>query len=140
VKRKLVSIIIGSLLCLALLVPLIPVQPAQSAEVTLEVLNPKGNIEPLKLQYLAERVDTLAGKKIYLYFYSKDAGTDGLNMRGSIVNLLQEKYGTYNAATNPNGVNCITALNKSGVDYHDSIENYDLMARQCDVAILGVAN
>jgi hypothetical protein len=118
--------------------PFIPVQSAQGAEVTLEVLNPKGNIEQMNLQPLAERVGTLEGKKIYVYFYSKD--TNAPNVRTPIVDLLNEKYGVYNAVTRPTGVTVITTLMKSGVDYHDNIANYDTMARQCDAAILGVAN
>ena len=138
-KRKLISVIIGSLLCLVLVFQVLPLQAAKGAEVTLEVLNPKGYIEPLHLTPLAERVDSLAGKKIYLYFYSKDV-SNPLDTRTSISNLLTEKYGTYNATTNPGGVTVITALNKSGVDFHDTIANYDTMARQSDVAVLGVAN
>ena len=138
-KRKLISILIGSLLCLTMVIQLVPAQPADAAEITLEVLNPKGNIENMHLLPLAERVDSLAGKKIYLYFYSKDNSTP-LDTRGGISALLTERYGTYNATTNPTGVTVITALNKSGVDYHDTIANYDTMARQSDAAVLGVAN
>ena len=136
--KKLISIIIGGLLCLALAVQLVPWQTVRGADVTLEVLNPKGNIELMNLQRLAERVSTLEGKKIYLYFYSKDTGTP--DVRSAVSSLLTQKYGTYNANTNPAGVTVITTLNKSSVDYHDTIANYDTMARQCDVAVLGVAN
>jgi len=136
--KKRISTIIGYLLCIVLIAQIVPKQSAHGATVTLEVLNPKGSIEPLYLQPLAERVNTLEGKKIYLYFYSKDTGTP--DVRSAVSNLLTEKYGTYNAATNPTGVTVITALNKSSVDYHDTIANYDTMARQCDVAILGVTN
>ena len=136
VKKKMVSLVIVSVLCMTFMLPV--VQSAQGATVTLEVLNPKGNVELLPLQPLAERVNTLEGKKIYLYFYSKDTGTP--DVRGPIGTLLTERFGTYNANTNPTGVTVITTLNKSGVDYHDTVANYDTMARQCDVAVLGVAN
>ena len=132
-KKKLVSTIIGSLLCLALIVPLIPLQPAQGAEVTLEVLNPKGNVEPIELQPLAERVDTLAGKKIELWFYGKDtAGSiPGCNVRDAIAYFLKEAYPT---------ATIVAPYSKGGVAYNDTIVNYENPARFADVAVLGVAN
>jgi hypothetical protein len=133
-RKKIISIIIGSLLCLAIMAPFIPVQSAQGAEVTLEVLNPKGNIEPMNLQRLAERIDTLDGKKIELWFYSKDTasgGIPGCNVRDAIRYWLEIDYPT---------ATILSSWTKSGVAYHESLTNYEQPARNADAVILGVAN
>ena len=106
-------------------------QPAQGAEVTLEVLNPKGNVELVKLQPLAERVDTLAGKKVGFYFYSKDNSSNSLNVYGAIRYYLAEMFPTAIMGT---------STTKSGVAYHDTLANYETLAKNSDVVVLGVAN
>ena len=133
-KKRTISIIVVGLLCLVILVQALPFNAALGAEETLEILNPKGNIEQLKIQGLSERVDSLEGKRIGLWAYSKDA-TGSLNARAAVAELLQEMYP---ADTGTTIVNYWTA--KGGVAYNEAIASYDQYARDCDVVIMGVAN
>ena len=133
-KKRTISIIVASLLCLVIIFQVIPTNTAQGAEATLEILNPKGNIEPLPIQGLAERVDSLEGKRIGLWSYSKDA-TGSLNTRQAVADLLLELYPAGSGTTI---VNYWTA--KGGVAYNEAIASYDQYARDCDVVIMGVAN
>ena len=58
---------------------------------TLEVLNPRGEVDPPKTLGISPRVTTLAGKRIGLY----DNGKDGFaNFLDVIEQLLEEKYPT----------------------------------------------
>lgn len=61
------------------------------AQVTLEVLNPRGEIEPSKNRGISPRVSDLAGKRIGLYDNGKDGFSDFLDVTES---LLKEKYPT----------------------------------------------
>ena len=130
-KRRLISILVGSLLCAAMIFSLLmPLQPAEAAEVTLTILNPKGNIETVQVPPLAKRVDTLEGKKIGLWFYSKDSSA-GINARSSLVNLLSAEFPT---------ANIFLQHSKGGVWWPEPNQFYESTARESDVTIFGVAN
>ncbi len=60
-----------------------------SAPVILEVLNPRGEIEPPPVSGISARVQTLEGKKIGLYDNGKAGFAEFLN---EIERLLQERY------------------------------------------------
>jgi len=130
VKRKLISILIGSLLCLAIVIQLVPAPPAEAAEVTLTILNPKGNVEQVEIPPLAERVDTLDGKKIGYWFYTKDESA-GINARDSLLNILRQMYPT---------AQLIRAHGKGGVANQETTAIYERTARESDISIFGVAN
>ncbi|UCG65639.1 MAG: hypothetical protein JSW12_00850 [Deltaproteobacteria bacterium] len=61
------------------------------AQVTLEVLNPRGEIEPPKTLGISPRVTDLAGKTIGLYDNGKQGFTAFLDVTEK---LLKEKYPT----------------------------------------------
>ena len=61
------------------------------ATTTLEVLNPRGEVDPPKTLGISPRVATLAGKRIGLYDNGKEGFADFLNV---IEKLLKEKYPT----------------------------------------------
>jgi len=56
---------------------------------TLEVLNPRGEVDPPKTLGISPRVTTLAGKRIGMYDNGKDGFADFLDV---IEQLLEEKY------------------------------------------------
>jgi hypothetical protein len=58
---------------------------------TLEVLNPRGEVDPPKTLGISPRVTTLEGKRIGLYDNGKEGFADFLNV---IEKLLKEKYPT----------------------------------------------
>jgi hypothetical protein len=64
---------------------------ATQQQVTLELLNPKGVIEPPKTLGLAPRVPDLAGKKIALMQNGKPGAT---NLYDALETLLKSKYPT----------------------------------------------
>jgi hypothetical protein len=61
------------------------------ATTTLEVLNPRGEVDPPTTLGISPRVTTLAGKRIGLYDNGKEGFADFLNV---IEKLLKEKYPT----------------------------------------------
>jgi len=61
------------------------------AEVTLEVLNPRGEIVPLPTLVPAPRVTELAGKKIGIFWNGKQGGN---NFWDVIEELLKERFPT----------------------------------------------
>ena len=65
-------------------------RPAYAA-VTLEVLNPRGEIKPLAASAPSPRVTDLAGKKIGIYWNEKSGGN---NFWDEIEGLLKEKFPT----------------------------------------------
>jgi hypothetical protein len=67
-----------------------PIHPAH-AEVTLEVLNPTGEIKPIPALSPAPRIPDLAGKRIGIY-WNRKAGGD--NFWGSVEEQLKEKFPT----------------------------------------------
>jgi hypothetical protein len=101
------------------------VAPAEASPVTLEVLNPRGVIEPPPtLGLSAPRVTDLAGKKIGLYWNGK-VGTDVFFDR--VEQLLKAKYST------------CTILRYSGAfDLGDALAAK--MAKECDTWIYGVGD
>ena len=67
------------------------VAKAVPATTTLEVLNPRGEVDPPKTLGISPRVTTLAGKRIGLYDNGKEGFSDFLNV---IEQLLKDKYPT----------------------------------------------
>jgi hypothetical protein len=88
-KSHVVSLFAATL-ALACAIALSPASPAQGA-VTLEVLNPRGEIVPPPTLAPAPRVADLAGKKIGIYWNHKAGGNLFLDV---IEKLLKEKYPT----------------------------------------------
>jgi hypothetical protein len=85
-KKRINWLLIG----VSLLVTLCWVGPV-AAQVTLEVLNPRGEIEPPPTLAPSTRVTDLAGKKIGLYWNGK-VGTDVFF--DTVEKLLKEKFPT----------------------------------------------
>ena len=81
-KRLLQGMAVGVLLML-------PGVALQAAEVTLEVLNPRGEIPPPPFHAPSERVSALDGKTVGIYWIGK-AGGD--NFWDGIEALLNERY------------------------------------------------
>ena len=88
-KSHVVSLFAATL-ALACAIALSPASPAQGA-VTLEVLNPRGEIMLPPTLAPAPRVADLAGKKIGIYWNHKAGGNLFLDV---IEKLLKEKYPT----------------------------------------------
>ncbi len=102
----------------------VPGPPGEAGPVTLELLNPRGEIEPPLTVGLAPRVTDLAGKKIGLYWNGKE-GTDVFFDR--VQELLEEKSPT------------VTVLRYSGAfDVGDTLAAK--MAEECDTFIYGVGD
>ena len=76
----------GSLLMLSVIAA---AGPARSASVTLEVMNPRGEIPPPPFHAPNPRVGNLDGKKVGIYWIGK-AGGD--NFWDGIEHLLNERY------------------------------------------------
>jgi len=77
------------------------------ATATLEVLNPRGEVDPPKTLGISPRVATLAGKRIGLYDNGKEGFADFLNV---IEKLLKEKYPTTTIVRFNGGFDCGDAL------------------------------
>ncbi len=91
--KKLLKALIG--ICLPALVAVAETgtrqTPAQTSQVTLEVLNPRGDIAPPPFLAPRARVTDLSGKKIGIYWISKPGGN---NFWDVIEELLKAKYPT----------------------------------------------
>ncbi|MEJ2109353.1 MAG: hypothetical protein P8Z37_05460 [Acidobacteriota bacterium] len=77
------------------------------ATTTLEVLNPRGEVDPPKTLGISPRVTTLAGKRIGLYDNGKDGFADFLDV---IEKLLKEKYPTAGIVRFNGGFDCGDAM------------------------------
>ena len=77
------------------------------ATTTLEVLNPRGEVDPPKTMSISPRVTNLAGKRIGLYDNGKDGFADFLDV---IEKLLKEKYPTVTIARFNGGFDCGDAM------------------------------
>ena len=66
----------------------------QSDSVTLEVMNPRSNLDPPPISPITPRVKELAGKKVGIYWLGK-AGGD--NFFDAFEKVLKEKYPTVTA-------------------------------------------
>ena len=75
--------------------------------IQLEVLNPRGEVDPQKTLGISPRVATLAGKKIGLYDNGKDGFADFLDV---IEKLLEEKYPTAVIVRFNGGFDCGDAM------------------------------
>jgi hypothetical protein len=75
--------------------------------IQLEVLNPRGEVNPPKTLGISPRVATLAGKKIGLYDNGKDGFADFLDV---IEKLLEEKYPTAVIVRFNGGFDCGDAM------------------------------
>ena len=131
-KRKKFQALIAIVMCSVMLMALAPI--AQASTVTLEVLNPKGNIELRQVIPLAERVDNLEGLKIGLFWYSKDVSLGGLNTYQGVLQLLQERFPT------STGTQVFQTASKSAVAYNETMALYEGAARSSDAAVFGIAN
>ena len=74
---------------------------------TLEVLNPRGEVDPPKTLGISPRVASLAGKRIGLYDNGKEGFADFLNV---IEKLLKDKYPTATVVRFNGGFDCGDAL------------------------------
>lgn len=98
--------------------------PATAASVTLEVLNPRGEIKPPPTLAPVPRIADLAGKKIGIYWNGKMGGN---NFWDAIEQLLKEKYPT------------ATTVRYSGPFIPgDSLATK--MVKECDTFIYGVGD
>ena len=77
------------------------------ATTTLEVLNPRGEVDPPKTLGISPRVTTLEGKRIGLYDNGKEGFADFLNV---IEKLLKEKYPTATVVRFNGAFDCGDAL------------------------------
>ena len=128
--KKKISLVIAVALCLTLVTPVLNIAHAET--VTLTVLNPKAHIETRPITPLAERLDSLIGKNIGIFPYSKDS-SGAVNWQGSMQTLLAERL----AGT---GSTVITMNAKSAVGWHDPIGVYEGGVRALDAMIFGVQN
>ena len=76
---------------LLFILPCLCVTDSSVAQVTLEVLNPRGEIEPPKALGISPRLSDLSGKRIGLYDNGKQGFKDFLDV---IETLFNEKYPT----------------------------------------------
>jgi hypothetical protein len=74
---------------------------------TLEVLNPRGEVDPPKTLGISPRVSSLAGKRIGLYDNGKEGFADFLNV---IEKLLKDRYPTATVVRFNGGFDCGDAL------------------------------
>jgi len=152
-KNKKLSILIGSVLALAVIISTVPpLVHTEAADVTVELVNPKGAIEAPQLIPLTERLGTLEGKRIAFVGYSKDPGTaTAASYASSVADLLHEKYGRL-SAENPTGVELILTNSSAWGDVlgEKGVFAYDTYVRGAaatstnppgvDAIIAGVAN
>ena len=83
------KILAGCIAAAALLLCSLPFATAQQRQVTLEVMNPMGVIEPPKPFGLSHRVADLDGKKIALMHNNKPGAS---NLLDALQELLKKKY------------------------------------------------
>ena len=83
-KKNCFTIIFLMLLCIGMI-------ESSIAQVILEVLNPRGEIDPPKTLGISPRVSDLEGRRIGLYDNGKQGFADFLDV---IEKLLKEKYPT----------------------------------------------
>ena len=131
--KKKITKIIGLVLCVVMLASIAPIaQFAQAQAVTLTVLNPKAEVEKIPITPLAERLDTLEGKKIAFFPISLSD-----YLQTSMVTLFTERFGP--SGDNEFGIT-FGALNaKSGVAHTDTYTSYETGARVADAVIVGTA-
>ena len=128
--KKRISAFLGLCLCIVMLTSVAsPIaQFVQAQDYTLTILNPKAEVERIPITPLAERLDSLQGKKIATYNLSIAA-----NMT-EIRTIIGERFGnsgvylTYGDTTG-----------KSGVGLTDNYTNYESISRGADAVIVGTA-
>jgi hypothetical protein len=126
VKRKRISTVLACIITLAMLiVHAIPLATAAAA-VEIEFLNPLAEVDVPYDQPLAERLDTLEGKRVVLTAYTKDANSEALRALGQ---MLQKQY------------NCTVAYAPSlGSAWNEKTDaNYNAWASY-DAVVFGVAD
>jgi hypothetical protein len=124
-KKKRLAIVLGFIIVIAVLAAVI-IPLYGSATVSIKVLNPLGQIEPIKNQPLAERLSELGGKRIALVYYAKALSPQSTRAIG---NLLADKYP---------GIE-ITEYNIGSAIGARPLGNYETLAEH-DAVILGVAD
>jgi hypothetical protein len=101
---------------------------AVSAQVTLEVMNPRGEIPPPKTLGISPRGGSLAGKKIVLIDNGKYGASNFLNV---LADMLKQKYPTATIVMYPKpAAQTITALPKW----------YPTVKQQGDFFVFGVGD
>lgn len=124
-KKKQLAIVLGCIVIIAVLaVVIFPLNG--SATVSIKVLNPLGQIEPVYNQPLAERLSDLSGKSIALVYYAKTLSPQSLRAVG---NLLSDKYP---------GIE-FTEYNIGSEIGAKPLGNYETLAKH-DAVIIGVAD
>ena len=99
-----------------------------AAQVTLEVMNPRGEIPPPQTRGINPRVSSLAGKKIVLVDNGKFGASNFLDV---IAQMLKEKYPTATIVMYPKpAAQTITDMPKW----------YPTVAQQGDLYIFGVGD
>ena len=120
--KKLMTCLIGGIFVVPFLFA--AASQKQSGSVTLEVMNPRSNLEPPPVFPLTPRVKELAGKKVGIYWLGK-AGGD--NFFDAFEKVLKEKYPTVTV-----------------VRYKGSLDIGDQMAKQVaaevDTLVYGVGD
>jgi len=101
---------------------------AASAQVTLEVMNPRGEIPPLKTLGISPRSGSLEGKKIVLIDNGKFGASNFLD---ALADMLKQKYPTATIVMYPKpAAQTITALPKW----------YPTVKQQGDLFVFGVGD
>jgi hypothetical protein len=91
-------------------------------EVTLELLNPMGVIEPPQTLGLTPRISDLAGKKIFLLHNGKSGVT---NLYAALEELLKQKYP---------GITVLRGY-KPGPMAQAQEEHFQMIAKECDAFV-----
>ena len=97
--------------------------PVSSEKVELELLNPKGIIDPPPMVGISPRVTTLEGKTIAMIHNNKPGAKTFLD---AVEELLKTKYPTATFTHFDTNINLA-----------DKPEKYEEMAKSCDAFILG---
>jgi predicted GTPase len=122
--KKNTNWLIGS----ALLVASLCLSAAASAQVTIEVMNPRGEIPPPKTLGISPRVASLAGKKIVLVDNGKFGANNFLDV---VAQMLKQKYPSATIVMDPKpSAQTITNLPKW----------YPTVKQQGDLFIFGVGD
>ena len=97
-------------------------------EVSLELLNPMGVIEPPQTLGLTPRISDLAGKKIFLLHNGKSGVT---NLYAALEELLKQKYP---------GITILRENQRGGSITQPREEEFQKMAKECDAFIYAIGD
>ncbi|MDR0490005.1 MAG: hypothetical protein LBH28_01995 [Oscillospiraceae bacterium] len=96
-KRRRFSMVLGCALTLAILVSFAIPFVGSAATVTIDFVNPKAKLEPADNFPLANRLESLEGKKVLSLYYGKQINAEATRALGE---LLEEKYGAIHEVAN----------------------------------------